>query len=297
VTEPFWERNLLLRVRSGSRAYGLDTPQSDVDSRGVCVPPRRFLLGLSTFEQHESEGGDHVVYALAKFARLALEGNPNLIETLFTEPPDILHLHPLGERLFEARRLFLSRRVGQRFGGYATAQLKRMAGHHRWLNDPPLHQPGPAEFGAREHEGGFRFPDTHAERSYQAALKHWNHYQTWRRQRNPARAALEERHGYDTKHAMHLVRLLRMGTEILTDGEVRVRRPDAEELRAIRAGSLRYEDLLEMARREDARIAELEARSPLPEQPDAEAIETLIEEIQTEFLFGTDDSCTRPSAP
>lgn len=285
MSEPFWEANLLLRVRSGSRAYGLDTPESDHDSRGVCVPPRRYLLGLSTFEQHESEGGDHVVYALAKFARLALEGNPNLVETLFTE--DILHLHPFGERLLRARRLFLSRRVAQRFGGYAADQLKRMAGHHRWLTDPPDHQPTPTEFGAREHEGGFRFPDTHAERAYKAALKHWNHYQAWRRNRNPARAALEERHGYDTKHAMHLVRLLRMGIEILRDGEVRVRRPDADELRAIRAGALTYEDLLEMARREESRLPQLEAASPLPEQPDSDGVERLVVEIQTEFLFGS----------
>lgn len=286
MTEPFWETNLLLRVRCGSRAYGLETPESDEDSRGVCVPPRRFLLGLSTFEQHESEGGDHVVYALAKFARLALEGNPNLVETLFTEPRDLLHLHPLGERLLAARHLFLSRRVAQRFGGYAAAQLKRMEGHHRWLKDPPTGQPSPLDFGGRPVDGGFRFPDTHKERAYQAALKHWGNYQTWRRQRNPARAALEERHGYDTKHAMHLVRLLRMGREILQDGEVRVRRPDAEELRALRAGALTYEEVLEMARREEERLPDLVARSPLPEAPDAPAVERLVLEIQSEFLFG-----------
>src|SRR6185369_13533316 len=68
----FWNENLILRVLAGSRAHGLETAESDEDSRGVCIPDKRCLLGLSQFEQWESAGGDHVVYALAKFARLAI---------------------------------------------------------------------------------------------------------------------------------------------------------------------------------------------------------------------------------
>jgi hypothetical protein len=67
-----------------------------------------------------------------------------------------------------------------------------------------------------------------AEKRYRAALKHWDSYQTWQARRNPARAALERSHGYDTKHAMHLIRLMRMGLEALQTGELRVRRDDAE---------------------------------------------------------------------
>lgn len=113
------------------------------------------------------------------------------------------------------------------------------------------------------------------ERSYQAALRHWRSYQTWCATRNPARAELEARHGYDTKHGTHLVRLLRMGREILERGEVLVRRPDAEELRAIRAGAWTYERIVAWAEAEDAALADVEARSPLPKVPDARAIEDL----------------------
>jgi hypothetical protein len=49
----------------------------------------------------------------------------------------------------------------------------------------------------------------------------------------------------NTKHALHLVRLLRMGYEILTTGKVIVRRPDAEELLAIRNGLYTLDELLE----------------------------------------------------
>lgn len=72
-----------------------------------------------------------------------------------------------------------------------------------------------------------------AEKRYRAALKRWDSYQTWQVQRNPARAEFERSHGYDTKHAMHLIRLMRMGLEVLQTGELRVRRDDAEQLSAI----------------------------------------------------------------
>jgi hypothetical protein len=86
-----------------------------------------------------------------------------------------------------------------------------------------------------------------AEKKYRAAMKHWESYQIWKSQRNPARADLEREHGYDTKHAMHLIRLMRMGLEILERGELLVNRADAEELIAIRDGALSFDELLEAA--------------------------------------------------
>ena len=53
-----------------------------------------------------------------------------------------------------------------------------------------------------------------------------------------ARAGLERRFGYDTKHAMHL---LKMGAEILKSGQVHVYRPDGEWLMAVRDGLLTHE--------------------------------------------------------
>jgi uncharacterized protein len=283
----FWETNLVLKVLSGSRAYGLDHPGSDIDTRGVCIPPLEYLLGLRTFEQHENESGDHVVFALSKFVRLALQGNPNLIEVLYTDPADILLINHFGERLLAARDLFLSRRVGETFSRYAIAQLRRMANHHHWLIDPPDHQPQPIEFGAMMSEGRARFPDTDHERAYRATLKHWNQYQTWRRERNPKRADLEARYGYDTKHAMHLLRLLRMGEETLREGIVRVKRPDAEWLKSVRVGALTYEEVTALAADYESHLAEWIEHSPLPLEPDEAAADRLLIDLQREYLFLT----------
>ena len=100
-----------------------------------------------------------------------------------------------------------------------------------------------------------------AERRYRAAMKHWDSYQKWKSQRNPTRAETERRYGYDTKHAMHLIRLMRMGLEVLQTGELLVRRPDAAELNAIRDGALSFDDLLVDA----ARLADaMETAAPRP---------------------------------
>ncbi|MCP4543040.1 MAG: hypothetical protein GY832_38480 [Chloroflexi bacterium] len=286
-TRPFWETNLIYQVIIGSQAYGLSTEVSDLDTCGVCIPSRRHLLGLASFEQHvdHTPTQDIVVYALVKFVRLALKCNPNIIEALYTMPEHIIFINDYGQQLREHRYLFLTRKAGQTFSGYAISQLRRIERHHRWLVDPPDHQPAQQEFGGRAVDGRFKFPDHDAERAYRDALKHWNHYQEWRRNRNPDRAELERRYGYDTKHAMHLLRLLRMGMEILETGEVHVYRPDQEWLRAVREGALGYEEVLALASEYEGRLAVLEKTSSLPEEPDLERAEKLVMALQERFLW------------
>ena len=65
---------------------------------------------MNDFRAHGAEH-DTVVYALVKFARLALECNPNIIEALYVEPRHILHCDSYGERLRAQRYLFLTRKA------------------------------------------------------------------------------------------------------------------------------------------------------------------------------------------
>lgn len=285
-TERHWaHERLLLKVRSGSQAHGLATAESDFDSRGVCIPPKAYLLGLSTFEQWESEGGDHVIFSLAKFTKLALDGNPNIIETLFTHPDDHLFVHSLAAKLLDHKELFLSQKVGLKFGRYAIHQLQKIERHHRWLTSEPPSMPKPSEFGAVNSENSPRFPDTTSERAYRAAVKHHRAYREWRKNRNPKRAGLEERYGYDTKHAMHLCRLLNMGCEILQGQGVLVRRQDAEWLQGVRQGCLTYPELLKWVAERETALSRAEAHSQLPLEPDREKAEQLVIEITEQFLY------------
>lgn len=101
------------------------------------------------------------------------------------------------------------------------------------------------------------------------------------------RADLILRHGYDTKYAMHLVRLMRIAVEVLTTGIIHVKRQDSEELLAIRNGAWSYEQLEEWAKRMDEEIVKAALNSVLPLEPDVAKLDRLCVAIAEEFLFGT----------
>jgi hypothetical protein len=103
----------------------------------------------------------------------------------------------------------------------------------------------------------------------------------WKKNRNEVRAKLEEHYSFDTKHAMHLVRLMRMGVEILTTGEVLVKRPDAEELLAIRNGAWSYDQIIEYAEYMDNEVREVwYNKTSLPKKPNVKLATKVLIEVQ-----------------
>jgi hypothetical protein len=124
------------------------------------------------------------------------------------------------------------------------------------------------------------------ERGYGSALTRWRQYEEWKKSRNPARAEMEARFGYDGKHASHLVRLMRQAKEILETGRVIVKRPDAAELLAIRNGAWTYDRLIEWADRQDKGLEEFyrSNKSPLPKKPDHVRIDALCQQMVEEAL-------------
>lgn len=128
----------------------------------------------------------------------------------------------------------------------------------------------------------------HRELQYFNAAQEWKQYQDWKKSRNPRRADLEAKFGYDTKHSMHLVRLLRMGKEGLQTGMLNVDRTniDADELKEIRNGSWSFEKVEEYALQQDKDLAELYLTCSLPKSPDREKISDLCVELVNEHLSG-----------
>jgi uncharacterized protein len=124
------------------------------------------------------------------------------------------------------------------------------------------------------------------ELKYYNSLRNWQRYEEWKKHRNKKRAPLEEKFGWDTKHGSHLVRLLRMGKEILETGKVNVDRTniDAEELKAIRAGSMKYEEVEQYANDMDKQLDVLYETSTLQKSPQIEKIDLLCTEIIEEYF-------------
>ena len=123
------------------------------------------------------------------------------------------------------------------------------------------------------------------EKSYSQAKQSWDQYNHWVKTRNPARAEIEARYGYDCKHAMHLVRLMRMGKELITTGTMNVYRPDREELLAIRNGAWEYDELIEWAEERDAEMQKLvkSKKSAIPNRPNYQAINQLLVDQHLSF--------------
>lgn len=86
------------------------------------------------------------------------------------------------------------------------------------------------------------------------------------------RATTIEKFGYDTKGAMHLVRLLTMANEILTEGEVIVHRPDRAYLLDIRKGTYSLDEIKERYRELDEKIIEANKNTTLPEEPNYQKV-------------------------
>jgi len=300
-------------VKHGSVAYGTNTPTSDVDEKGVAVPMGRdYYYGTKTFEQKDGgweDGNDRVIFDLRKFVSLAKDCNPNIVEVLYVDREDRLKLTNVGVGLLQMRQLFLSQKASKAFVGYAVSQLGRLEGHYKWLNTPPkqpdigdftkIHYLSRAESPWERKFGGHEIQIESETESYvginhidhkafDAAKKDWKSYQDWKEKRNPARAAIEAKYGYDCKHAYHLVRLLRMGAEILEDGRVVVKRPDKGELLDIRNGKYTYLELIQMAEDLKADVDRKLKSSPLP-------IEVNMEEINKRMMDIVETCQTNPA--
>lgn len=123
------------------------------------------------------------------------------------------------------------------------------------------------------------------ERAYKAKKEEWDQYQHWKAHRNPKRAAIEEKFGFDLKHASHLVRLLKMCKEIVETGKVNVKRThDREELLAIKNhGIWSYEQVVEWADKQEKEIQKIASTSTvLPKEPNVQILDNLcVNLIQT----------------
>lgn len=101
------------------------------------------------------------------------------------------------------------------------------------------------------------------------------------------RKGLVEKYGYDCKNAAHLVRLLRMGIEFLTEGVLYVeRKSDATQLLEIKRGEWSLEAVKAEAQRLFAVCEQAYIHSPLPPKPDSERINALCVELLRRRVAG-----------
>lgn len=313
--------NIILLTVGGSHAYGTENENSDLDIRGITLENVEDVLGLSNFEQFTNNPTDTTIYGLRKIITLLMNCNPNVIEMLGTKEDQLFILSPEGKLLRDNINLFLSKKAMHSFGGYATAQLRRLQNALARDNYPQEEK------------------EIHILNSVKHQIKHLQeHYKEFTDQELKLYIDKSDKEDYETeifmnidlkkyplrdfksmysemnnivkdyskinhrnnkkddlhlnKHAMHLVRLLIMGTEILNgEGVNTYREKDKEFLLSIRNGFYQNEDSSFKKEFFDL-IDDLEKKlklafnnSKLPEKPNYNKIEDLLISIYKGRFF------------
>jgi predicted nucleotidyltransferase len=125
-TNPHLGNNIILLGVGGSHSYGTNIKGSDVDIRGIALNSKEEILGAANFEQVVNNETDTTIYSIRKITSLLASCNPNTVELLGLKPEHYLYLSHIGQELLDNKKLFLSKRAVQSFGGYAFAQLRRL---------------------------------------------------------------------------------------------------------------------------------------------------------------------------
>ena len=314
-SDPRLGRRIMLLGLSGSYGYGTNREGSDVDFRGVALQRPSDILGLTEFEQYADDRTDTVVYGFNKFVRLLLECNPGCCEILGLPGDKYPILSPAGKTLLENSSLFLSKRAIKSFGGYASAQLRRLQNavardalpqtekEKHILNSVRNAMDDLCRRNARLMSGSIRlyidkavsadmeteiFADadyTHlplrdlcsALDTLRCVLRDYDKIGHRNRKK-------DENHL--NKHAMHLVRLLMTGIDILEKHQViTFRRDDLPLLLKIRNGEYMLEDgtmspeFYELLDMYEHRFEEAARKTTLPDEPDMERIGAFVESV------------------
>ena len=99
------------------------------------------------------------------------------------------------------------------------------------------------------------------------------------------RKKVVETYGFDCRHASHCIRLLRMGYEFTTTGELTVyRTKDAQELIDIKNGKWTLEEVKDEANRLFGLAESAYKKCDLPEEPETAKVEKLVGEVMYDYI-------------
>jgi len=125
--------NLIYKVIVGSTSYGANTPESDIDIKGIYLQdPMEILCGKYNPQIDTSK--DEVYYEVNRFLDLLEKANPTMLEMLFVDDEFVLYKHPIMDEILSKRNLYITKKCKDSFGGMAVAQIKKAKGTDKMMN-------------------------------------------------------------------------------------------------------------------------------------------------------------------
>ena len=296
--------NIVLLGFGGSRAYGTNLPTSDIDVRGIAIRTAEDICLMRDFEQVVDVTTDTTIYSLDKMFSLLSECNPNTIEMLGLRPQDYIYVSDIGQQILDNKRIFLSKRCINTFGGYATQQLYRLRQKSLCALSPEeySHHIAKVIAGMDEHlteRWGItsdqlkvyadgedlkvtitNIEGVSADTFHGICSEINNVIKDYTK--NSTRNSKAMAHAKVHKHAMHLLRLYMMAVDLMEKQEIITYRPDEHDiLMKIRNGECTAEDgnmsdeFWTLLGSWEDRFQRAKETTLLPDQPDYEAINRL----------------------
>lgn len=319
-TNPHLGNNIVLLTLGGSYAYGTNIESSDVDIRGCALNSPTDLLGLTSFEQVVETKTDTTIYSFNKLVGLLLNCNPNVIELLGCKPEHYLVLTDTGQKLLDNRKLFLSKRAVNSFGGYAVQQLRRLENalardrlpqaqteEHIRMSMESAMSSFSERYGSFTH-GAIRLytdvsPNEDLDREIFADIQLAKFparefggmlgelSEVLRSYKKLNHRNHKKDYAHLNKHAMHLIRLYLTCLDILERGEiVTCREKEHGLLMGIRNGEFQMKDgtyrpeFFDMVREYERKLEYAREHTVLPERPDMKKIQELVMEVNRSCL-------------
>lgn len=318
-TEPSLGKNIMLLTLGGSLAYGTNIATSehtsDLDLRGVSANTIEEILSLNLNDKpFEDRNLDVVIHPFNKMCDLLCKCNPNTIEILGTKEEHLFHLSKEGKILRDNANLFLSQTAYHSFGGYATAQLRRLQNalargeypqgekeehilktvqrkilsfeeRYTPLTNDMLHL-----YLEKSNKAGYDkeiFMDINLT-NY--PLRDFGGIYSEIRQIVSEFDKLNHRNSkkdkvHLLKHAMHLLRLLKMGTEILEGKGINTyREHDKEFFLDVRMEKYTFDEIFEIADTFEKEFEYAKKNTVLPEKVDRKKVDDLKSEITLSLI-------------
>ena len=254
------EAGMILRTQVGSGVHGTAiSGQDDRDELGICLEPPQFITGLARVPN--GTGGIGPSVRFEQYER----------HTAWDRPGGVAERSGAGDLdvvIYSARkwtRLALA--------GNPTVLLVLFV---------------PDEEVVYRNAAGAELT-AHADRfvSRQAASRFLGYLRAQHAgiSDHSSRPGLVSAHGYDTKHAMHALRLAVQGIELLTTGRITlpVPQPDLGYLRAIRRGDVPLAEVLDAIAGAESRLVALRDSPSVPPQPDKAWVDDWLHRSHLDF--------------
>lgn len=258
------ERGLILRTQVGSGVHGTSvTGQDDRDEMGICLEPPEYVTGLARVPNGIAGEGPSVRFD--QYQR----------HTVWDKPGGLANRSGAGDLdvvVYSARkwaRLALS--------GNPTVLLVLFV-----PDDEVVFR---NEAGAELVDNAHRFVSRQAADRFLGYLQSQRAAMTGEVGAHTNRPELVGVHGYDTKYAMHALRLGLQGVELLTTGRITlpVPQPHREYLRSIRRGEVPLAQVISAIDDAAIQLDRLRESPSVPQDPDREWVDRWLHRSYTTY--------------